>query len=182
MKNMKLIKKIKDFKLNKKSKKGFTLLESIIALAIFAIVAALFTTFILTSNKMLNNSYAIINQTNNLKNSLATGKSNKEQGVITNKDEILIDENNKIGKAPVYGVIQIDYDNARVVGPKKNLDPNDTTENMIGKKINKIKDPETNNDIAVPTNKDKNISIITVTQFDENNKPIRNEVIGIVKD
>lgn len=187
MKKIKILEKIKSFKNNKNKKKGFTLLESIVSLAIFAIVATLFTTFVLISNKMLNDSYAIEHQNHNLRKAISTGKSAPEYNVITNIDKgqnTQLSQNDITGKQEVTGKITIDYNNARVIGPKK-IGAQEQEGLYLGKKIQQITDEATIGHTPKKLdfqNESKNLKIDTATQFDEKKIPIGNQLIGNVYD
>lgn len=145
-------------KIKKNHKKGFTLLESVLSLAIFAIVATLFTAFALTSNKMISDSIKISKEKNNLTSAINEMKDNE-------KEKITVEKNTE-------GKVIIDSDNAMIFGPSGD-------KKILGKKVKKI--IESSSDIEKVDNIDTEIDVVVATQHDEKNKPIRKAYQGTLK-
>ena len=97
-------------KIRLRSKKGFTLLESIVSVALFALMAVMFSTFMFTSTKMVNMSLAYDSDRERLVEAIETGDTSDVTVTVVNKDSIggeyeyqsltieLSDKNNQIFK------------------------------------------------------------------------------------
>ncbi len=97
-------------KIRLRSKKGFTLLESIVSVALFALMAVMFSTFMFTSTKMVNMSLAYDSDRERLVEAIETGDTSDVTVTVINKDSIggeyeyqsltieLSDKNNQIFK------------------------------------------------------------------------------------
>ena len=62
-------------KIRLRNKKGFTLLESIVSVALFALMAVMFSTFMFTSTKMVNMSIAYDSDREKLVEAIETGST-----------------------------------------------------------------------------------------------------------
>lgn len=69
-----------------KGKKGFTLLEAIVSVALFAMMAVMFSTFMFTSTKMVNMSIAYDNDRERLVEAIETGNATDVTITVVSKD------------------------------------------------------------------------------------------------
>ncbi len=167
MNNMnKLFNKIKNrYKhLYRNRKKGFTLLESIISIALFAIAGVILTMFVTLANNHIIGSYRVEKSIQNLNTSIATSKNNDDYNIVNNQDST----NNAadIGANKVRGQILIAFDEGIVIGPvKHNYDGSIMIED--GKPV-----PQYQNLGGENSNISRDIEITTSTQYGKDGKPI----------
>lgn len=69
-----------------KGKKGFTLLEAIVSVALFAMMAVMFSTFMFTSTRMVNMSIAYDNDRERLVEAIETGNATDVTITVVSKD------------------------------------------------------------------------------------------------
>ena len=173
MNNMKKIFSMLKNKYNylyKNRKKGFTLLESIISIALFAIAGVILTMFVTLANNHIVGSYKIEKSIQNLNTSIATSKNNDDYNIVNNQDST--NSNGDIGSNKIRGQILIAFDEGIVIGPVKH---NDDGSIMIqdGKPVSQYQNVNSGNGNIV-----SDIEITTSTQYDKDGKPIAQLVGG----
>ncbi len=70
-----------------KGKKGFTLLEAIVSVALFALMAVMFSTFMFTSTRLVNLSLAYDSDRERLVEAIETGNTSSVTVTVVSKDD-----------------------------------------------------------------------------------------------